>query len=97
MHYRKKSVVVEAMVFGETAEEQRACADWVRDNGGTMHLYDGCVDWTTRPPRWTHAHIDTLEGGHSASIGDYIIRGVVGEFYPCKPDIFAATYEPVEP
>ncbi len=40
--------------------------------------------------------IPTLEGEHVASIGDYIIRGVKGEFYPCKPDVFEMTYEPVE-
>jgi hypothetical protein len=39
--------------------------------------------------------IKTLEGPHIASPGDYIIRGVKGELYPCKPDIFEATYEPV--
>ena len=39
--------------------------------------------------------IFTLEGSHLASIGDMIIRGVAGEFYPCKPDIFAETYEEV--
>ena len=37
--------------------------------------------------------VGTLEGPHTASVGDWIIRGVKGEFYPCKPDIFAATYE----
>ena len=37
--------------------------------------------------------IDTLEGTHIASRGDYIIKGIKGEFYPCKPDIFEATYE----
>jgi len=42
-------------------------------------------------------HIDTLEGTMSAHPGDWIIKGVKGEFYPCKPDIFAATYEPAEP
>lgn len=40
--------------------------------------------------------IHTLEGNHHASVGDYIITGVHGEQYPCKPDIFAETYEPVE-
>lgn len=38
--------------------------------------------------------IPTLEGDHEASLGDMIIKGVKGEFYPCKPDIFAATYDP---
>ena len=42
------------------------------------------------------ATISTLEGVMTASNGDWIIRGVKGELYPCKPDIFAATYEPVE-
>lgn len=41
--------------------------------------------------------IRTLEGDMRATYGDYIIRGVQGEFYPCKPDIFAATYEAVTP
>lgn len=40
--------------------------------------------------------IHTLEGDHVANVGDYIIKGVQGEFYPCKPDIFAKTYEAVE-
>lgn len=43
-----------------------------------------------------HGWIDTLEGGHVVCVGDWIITGVKGEVYPCKPDIFEATYEPVE-
>jgi hypothetical protein len=43
-----------------------------------------------------HGWIDTLEDGHTVCPGDWIIQGVQNEFYPCKPDIFAATYEPVE-
>lgn len=39
--------------------------------------------------------VPTLEGEHIASVGDWIIKGVAGEFYPCKPDIFAATYDAV--
>ena len=46
--------------------------------------------------RVTALYIGTLEGIHRAEPGDYIIRGVKGELYPCKPDIFAATYEPAE-
>ena len=42
-----------------------------------------------------HGWIDTLEGGHTVCPGDWIITGVAGELYPCKPGIFAATYEPV--
>lgn len=39
--------------------------------------------------------VPTLEGEHIASVGDWIIKGIAGEFYPCKPDIFAATYDAV--
>lgn len=41
-----------------------------------------------------HGWIDTLEGGHTVCPGDWIITGIKGERYPCKPDVFAATYEP---
>src|SRR5690606_15607270 len=47
-------------------------------------------------PRDGRLIISTLEGLHWADLGDWIIRGVQGEFYPCKPDIFAAIYEPAE-
>lgn len=43
-----------------------------------------------------HGWIDTLEGGHIVCVGDWVITGVKGEQYPCKPDIFAATYEAVD-
>lgn len=43
-----------------------------------------------------HGWIDTLEGGHIVCVGDWIITGVKGEKYPCRPDIFEATYEPVK-
>lgn len=43
-----------------------------------------------------HGWVDTLEDGHNVCPGDWIITGVQGEFYPCKPDIFAVTYEPTE-
>ena len=46
-------------------------------------------------PLHIHGWIDTLEGGHVVCPGDWIITGVKGEQYPCKPDIFEATYEPV--
>ena len=43
----------------------------------------------------THLHINTLEGVMTASLGDWIIKGIRNEFYPCKPDIFEKTYEKV--
>ena len=48
-------------------------------------------------PHYVHGWIDTLEQGHRVCPGDWIIKGIKGEFYPCKPDIFAVTYEPADP
>lgn len=59
-------------------------------------------DWPTEWPyeKWHYSGnqlvIPTLEGSMCADVGDWIIRGIKGEFYPCKPDIFAATYESAE-
>lgn len=86
--YRKKPVVIEA----EQVPERLGSA-------GLPELYDiardiakWCDGSITIPPG---IDILTLEGVMHASPGDFIIRGVQGEFYPCKPDIFEATYEPV--
>ena len=78
-----KPVVIQAVKFtGENEEELRLfCGDAL----GTVTA--------------TEAHIRTLEDGsdaqveHIATLGDYIIKGIRGEFYPCKPDIFEASYE----
>lgn len=47
-------------------------------------------------PMYDHGWIDTLEAGHNVCPGDWIITGISGELYPCKPDIFEQTYEKVE-
>ena len=80
--FRKKPVVIEAMHY--TPENCRANHDWM---GYEHESHDGDCD--------LGIYIDTLEGQMCAVVGDWIIRGVQGEFYPCKPDIFAVTYEPV--
>lgn len=77
--WRKKPVVIEAMRL--TYAGRDGAAKWC---GGT---FVPCDDGG-----WLE--IRTLEGIMSASIGDWVIRGIKGEFYPCKPDIFEATYEP---
>ncbi len=82
--YRKKPVVIEARNHTAMPEDIAAIIDWIRDNGGTAtwrHDYDASIV------------IQTLEGVMKAEPGDWVIRGVAGEFYPCKPDIFEATYE----
>lgn len=82
-HYRKKPVVVEAMQFFDDAEELMAIQNWM-----DMDLTVSYAD--KNDPK---LKIETLEGVMNATIGDYIIKGVNGEFYPCKPDIFEKTYE----
>lgn len=81
--YRKKPVEVEALQYLGFEANGEECERFVGDTFET-HL-----------PSTDQLVIRTLEGEITASKGDYIIRGVQGEFYPCKPDIFAATYEPV--
>lgn len=56
----------------------------------------GVCDCGQDPRHYGTPHIHTLEGIHDVSEGDWIITGIKGERYPCKPDIFEATYEPVE-
>ena len=94
--YRKKPVVVEAFKYDGVliySNGEWYCPDWARYafQNGTMYFDSLKCD---EPP--VELFIDTLEGKHHVSVGDFIIRGVHGELYPCKPDIFAKTYELVE-
>jgi hypothetical protein len=88
--FRKKPVVVEAVQWDGTPEGATPIIDWMLSEDGTARYHHG--DDHARP----FIAIDTLEGQTAAGPGDYVIRGVQGEFYPCKPDIFEATYEPAE-
>ncbi len=85
MKYRKKPVVIEAMQLHEPNTPQ----DIENFCGGKVK---GVGDMSKK--MWIE--IETLEGTHLADYGDFIIKGVKGEFYPCKPDIFEMTYEKVE-
>lgn len=84
--FRKKPIVIEARRFRTDAEASEL-AQWC---GGQLHLTSTLID--------IHLviNIPTLEGTMRAEPGDWIVRGVAGEFYPCRDDIFTATYEPVE-
>ena len=89
--YRKKPVVVEAVQYPCEHPALRRCKcdpDQDKYQGGPCPPA-GCSECG-------HEFIETLEGRMRVSPGDWIITGVQGEHYPCKPDIFAATYEPVE-
>lgn len=88
MKYRKKPVVIEAVQFTTNNQvgspEMDALVEWMNSNGATA-WHDG-----------TDIYIGTREGEMRAGVGDWIIRGTKGEFYPCKPDVFAEVYEHVE-
>lgn len=95
MKYKKKPVVIEAIqlkvdnfdevceFMGETPMPKHNPDYGIDEHGNTNNPYLG-------------VYIETLEGKMLASCGDYIIKGVNGEFYPCKPDIFEKTYDIVE-
>jgi len=85
MKYRKLPIEIEAMRLSRaTAEEvARWCGGHVSHQSNPSDPSD----------IWTGVAIPTLEGVMTAQLGDWVIKGVKGEFYPCQPDIFAATYE----
>jgi hypothetical protein len=78
--FRKKPVEIDAWQFGGEPVEQ--WPEWLQTAPGVMRVAGEGL------------RIRTLEGDMLAREGDYIIRGVAGELYPCKPEIFEATYEP---
>lgn len=87
MKFRKKPVVIEAAQFaGGPDSAVEAIAFAALPETAYIVIESGGV-------RREHILIQTLEGFMEAQPGDWIIKGVKGEFYPCKPDIFAATYE----
>ena len=108
--FRKKPIVIEAAQWfksGDHAEDNRK--EFIGSDGQPF-LGEGQVVRYYRTPEGdgqtacqhcgeimhNHGWIDTLEGGHVVCPGDFIITGIKGEHYPCKPDIFEQTYERVE-
>jgi hypothetical protein len=92
MKYRKKPVVIEAFRMGIDARP-----DWFQDKVTSNDITTYAVGEDENPFNFkkTYCTIKTLEGTMLGDFGDYIIKGVQGEVYPCKPDIFEATYETV--
>jgi hypothetical protein len=90
--YRKKPVVIDAVQFDGSRRSIDAICRWANDDGidepTVAYNFTGSED-VLKPV------VMTLEGDMAIGVGDFVIRGVKGEFYPCKPDIFYATYEPV--
>jgi len=91
MRFRKKPVIVEAVLWnGEYSEGVYNFIDFIVIEGREK-ICPQC-----KTPLSKHGRIDTLEGSHIVCPGDWIITGVKGERYPCKPDIFEQTYELIE-
>ncbi len=83
--YRKLPVEIDAVQFQDNSERIKEITNFM----------DGLVRISYNDNNNPKLKIETLEGVMEASVGDYIIKGVNGEFYPCKPDIFEKTYEQV--
>ena len=95
--YRKRPAIIETMRYDGTPASATPIINWIIANGGTARYVEAQPDsGPCKPAMPHHIAIDTLEGTMRADAGDFVIRGVQGEFYPCKPDIFEATYELVE-
>jgi hypothetical protein len=84
MKFRKKPVVIEAVQFNGVENDLQELFDLAKDSTREL-VVDALENYLT---------IQTLEGEMRADVGDWIIKGVQGELYPCKPDIFEKTYEP---
>lgn len=84
MKFRKKPVVIDAVQWLGTPESTLEVDAFVNGDGFSVSTGEHGVQ---------QMQIRTLEGPLNASVGDWIIKGVKGEHYPCKPDIFAATYD----
>jgi hypothetical protein len=92
MKFRKKPVVIEAVQYTRRFDWPEWFHEAVSNTTVTTHNTGKFQDWTAP----CYAEIKTLEGVMRVSENDWIIKGVKGEFYPCKPDIFEMTYEAAE-
>ena len=94
MKYRKKPVVIEAFQYDGDLMGRDG---WYVPAWAIKAFQDGVMYYASATPEAPpyDLFIKTLEGTHHVSVNDYVIQGVNGELYPCKPDIFEKTYEPV--
>ena len=101
--YKKKPIIVEATQWFKNGDHPKDTppGNYLREGAIVRYHITPNQDRQTKCKHCNntmhiHGWIDTLEGGHIVCPGDWVITGVNGEFYPCKPDIFEATYEKVE-
>jgi hypothetical protein len=94
--FRKKPVVIEAVKLSITSKSIRECLEFMGQKVNTKsQIASGKFEGYCWDVAKNGLQIKTLEGTMTAKVGDYIIKGVNGEFYPCKPNIFKKTYEKV--
>lgn len=95
MKYIKKPVVIEAIQLTRDRERIAQCIEWVYDIDMSVSVIgrNSCIDVVINS---NGLIIATLEGDMKANFGDYIIKEIKGEFWPCKPDVFLKSYEMVE-
>jgi hypothetical protein len=94
MKYRKKPVVIDAMEWNGI--DHRGMFEFLGGGSGNFLQAVGDNFFIDHSKVEGGLVIKTLEGKHLASIGDFIIKGIAGEYYPCKPDIFHKTYDAVD-
>jgi hypothetical protein len=92
--YRRKPIIVEAEKYREGLEDGFDTMDIIKHEGQELNLDE--LECLNTDVGKKYPYIRTLEGKHYIHKGSYIITGIAGERYPCKPDIFEATYEKVE-
>jgi hypothetical protein len=92
--FRKKPIVIEAIQHDGTPDSNRRIIDWTRGSATPAYMDEQII--SSEGDTRSQLSINTLEGAMWVGTGDWVIRGVKGEHYPCKPDIFAATYEAAE-
>lgn len=98
MKYRKKPVVIEAIQLKSESESFRHIIDWCKGSKTPAFIdteIRGCCAENPDGFDYPVLKINTLEGTMTVQIGDWIIKGINGEHYPCKDEIFSATYEQV--
>lgn len=86
MKFRKKPIIIEATNF--TRDTWDSIVEFTNGKAKSLRI-------EKHPQGKAYCIIQTLEGDMIAAEGDWIIKGVKGEFYPCKPEIFVVTYEPI--
>lgn len=92
--FRKKAIVIEAIQFkGYNAKE---IIDFCQGRAFIQEGIGGSADGEGYPQHYQSLKINTLEGDMLVSFNDWVIKGIKGEFYPCKPEIFGGSYEEVD-